>query len=699
VIVESQVETGNAAARSRRSSIAALTPHGIALLVLMLMLGVTAAGGLAAQRLVDDQERRMLDQRTTELAQFLSNSVSSTRAPLIGVGVVALSEGNRPASLTKVAGAAFAPGSTITVLQYSGSRFQRIAGIGANQAPTGELAVQEQQLAQRALTSTDLVTKVASAASASHLIIAVRVDATRPTAVVWERPIRPAQSAPTAANSPYRDLNVAVYASAAVEPQALLVRSGQQPTAADRPLHRGVRIGSDTWLLQTAPRAALVGTFLADSPLAIVAGGVLLSILIALLVDVLTRRRAYAYNLVQQRTGALQQAQAAAESANLAKSEFLSRMSHELRTPLNAVLGFSQLLEMDELTPDQKESVNQITKGGRHLLNLINEVLDISHIEAGRLSMSPEAVLVSELISETADLMRPLAQERSLHLLGPTSRGCEKFIFTDRQRVKQILLNLLSNAIKYNRQGGTVSISCAEVDGHRLRIQVIDTGPGIDPNQLPLLFVPFERLGAERTTVEGTGIGLALSHKLAEALGGTLGVDSTVGRGSTFWVEFPLVEGPVDRYERLHAPASESPVLDLSPARAKVLYIEDNLSNLKLVERVLTQRPQLELIAAMQGQLGLELAREHQPVVVLLDLNLADMPGEDVLRRLRDDPDTAGIPVVIVSADALPRNAQRLVSAGAFAYITKPIDVQEILRVMDEAITIAPSAVSASEPR
>jgi signal transduction histidine kinase/ActR/RegA family two-component response regulator len=690
------MDQSTAAPTARLTPYAFIARNATPLLILLIMLGVTAGGGLAAQHLVNDQERRMLDQRTTELSGFLTATVVGIRSPLVAVGQVAISQPNQSAVLTKVAGTALSPASTITVLRQANGQFQRIAGVSGSKAAPVDLATAQQQLALRAMTATDLVTSVVAGPSA-HLLIAVKLDATPATVAIWQTPIQPTRPAPSSATSPYRDLDVAVYVSAVASPKSLLLISGRQPRASSHPIERAMSVGSDKWLLQTAPRQPLVGSFASESPLTITAAGVLLSILIVTLVSVLTRRRAYAFNLVQQRTSTLQQAQASAEEANLAKSEFLSRMSHELRTPLNAVLGFSQLLELDHLTADQKASVSQITKGGRHLLNLINEVLDISHIEAGKLSLSPEAVFVSELIGETVDLMRPLAQDRSLQLLAPVTGSCEKYIFTDRQRLKQILLNLISNAIKYNRQGGRVSIRCEEVTGGRLRIQITDTGPGIHANQLPLLFIPFERLGAERTTVEGSGIGLALSHRLAEALGGSLGVESTPGRGSTFWVEFPIVEGPVDRYERLHVPVEDVQPAPAVPTRAKVLYIEDNLSNLKLVERVLTQRPQVELVAAMQGQLGLELAREHQPVIVLLDLNLADLPGEEVLRRLQDDPSTANIPVAIVSADAMPRNAQRLLTAGAAAYLTKPIDVQEMLHVIDDALSAAQVARQPTE--
>jgi signal transduction histidine kinase len=322
------------------------------------------------------------------------------------------------------------------VVQRTGRGWQRIAGIGDGQSPASQLADHERKFADRALTSADLASEVVSDRG-THLLIAVKVDGATATVALRESPIQPTRPVPTSATSPYRDLDVALYASATAEPSSLLLISGRQPGSGST--RRTVPIGSDTWLVVTPAHGALVGSFAANFAWTITTVGVLLAIVIAALVDVLTRRRAYAYMLVQQRTSTLRQAQAAAEEANLAKSEFLSRMSHELRTPLNAVLGFSQVLELDELTPDQRESVTQISKGGRHLLNLINEVLDISHIESGKLSFSPEAVLVSELISETVDLMRPLARDRAVHLLGAQMHHCQKYIFTDRQRVNELV--------------------------------------------------------------------------------------------------------------------------------------------------------------------------------------------------------------------------------------------------------------------
>jgi signal transduction histidine kinase/AmiR/NasT family two-component response regulator len=419
----------------------------------------------------------------------------------------------------------------------------------------------------------------------------------------------------------------------------------------------------------------------------VLATAALLAIALGYLAEVLIRRRAYALRLVEERTRSLQEARVAAEKANRAKSEFLSRMSHELRTPLNAVLGFGQLLEMDGLTPDQAENVSQITKGGAHLLDLINEILDISQIESGHMSMSPEAVLVGDVVGAAVALLRPLADEQSVHLIGGTDHGCGHFIFADRQRLKQILLNLIGNGIKYNRQGGSVSISCFQPVRGTLRIQVTDTGPGIAADQFHLLFAPFERLGAEQTSVPGTGVGLALSRGLAEAMGGKLDVESTPGRGSTFWVEFPIVESPVKIYEE----ATQRQLRAEEGGPLTVLHVEDNLANVELVERVLAQRPEITVVPAMQGRMGVDLARRHHPVLILLDLNLVDLPGAEVLQILRDDPATADIPVAIVSADAMPRQVQRLLSSGAVAYLTKPIDIHRLLEIVDDAVAQATS--------
>jgi PAS domain S-box-containing protein len=373
-----------------------------------------------------------------------------------------------------------------------------------------------------------------------------------------------------------------------------------------------------------------------------------------------------------------------AERANRAKSDFLSRMSHDLRTPLNAVLGFAQLLEMDNLTADQRESVAQILEAGRHLLDLLNEVLDISRIESGNLSLSPEPVSVAEIVDQVVKLMRPLGKPGHIDVRALPSATRVRYVRADRQRLNQILLNLMSNAIKYNRRGGTVTVSCDDAADGRVRIAVTDNGVGIRPEKLALLFTPFERLGADQTGIEGTGLGLALSRGLAEAMGGKIGVSSEVDRGSTFWVELAAATeaAPVS------APAGAEPVLlSVDYVSGTILYIEDNASNVRLVERLLKQRrPGIRLLHAGDGTIGIDMALHHRPDLIFLDLHLPDTPGDEVLRRLWEDARTRDIPVAVLSADATLSQSRRLIATGAKAYLTKPLDVSKMLAVIDERL-------------
>jgi PAS domain S-box-containing protein len=382
---------------------------------------------------------------------------------------------------------------------------------------------------------------------------------------------------------------------------------------------------------------------------------------------------------------ALRRATQEAERANRAKSEFLSRMSHELRTPMNSILGFSQLMARGPLGPEQRRGVDHILTAGRHLLRLINEVLDIARIESGRQQLSLEPVRLSMVMQEAIALARPLASQRAITLDDGEMPAGEPFVTADRQRLSQVLLNLLSNAVKYNREGGEVTLRCELFpDEERVRVRVTDTGPGIDPEQVGQLFVPFARLGAEHTEVEGTGLGLALSQRLVEAMGGTLVLERSSEAGSTFALDLRLARDPVERLGR-RIPTPRVPGMKIrSPVT--LLYVEDNLANLSLVESILADRPGWKTIPALQGRMGAELAREHGPDLVLLDLHLPDVQGDEVLRRLRGDERTAGIPVVMISADATPRTIDRLIAEGADAYLTKPLDVDEFLAAIDRLL-------------
>jgi signal transduction histidine kinase len=387
--------------------------------------------------------------------------------------------------------------------------------------------------------------------------------------------------------------------------------------------------------------------------------------------------------LYRVRSEAYKQNALAADQANRAKSEFLSRMSHELRTPLNAILGFAQLLGISSLNTNDRESVEQISKAGRHLLGLINEVLDIARIESGRIDLSLEAINPIDIVSESLDLIRPLAVQSGIQLFISEDLSDQRLRITaDRQRLKQILINLLSNAVKYNKKAGSVRVWLELAGAERLRINVTDTGLGIASSKLEQLFTPFERLGAEQSRIEGSGIGLALSKRLSEAMGGQIGVSSRPNEGSTFYIELPIAREIFSTNSIQNPSELQLEALPVKPIT--VVYIEDNPANIRLVQLILANRPHATLLTATDGLSGLELVRQKQPDVVLLDLHLPDIEGHDVLNRLQADPSTKNIPVVILSADANPEQTAKLLEAGARQYLTKPFDVRTFLKVLDE---------------
>jgi PAS domain S-box-containing protein len=399
---------------------------------------------------------------------------------------------------------------------------------------------------------------------------------------------------------------------------------------------------------------------------------------------------------------ALREARDVAEQASQAKSEYLSRMSHELRTPLTAILGYSDLLEMREPRDDQTEAIAAVQEAGGHLLSLVNDVLDIARIESGRETFALEPVALEATVEECVRLVAPSALSRHIKITRSLGDCAADHVLADRQRLVQALLNLLSNAVKYSGNDAHIHVEAArETDtagvagprraksssGEFIRLVVRDTGPGFTPDEKARLFQPFERLGAERTNIPGTGLGLALTRKLVQGMHGTIGVDSERGAGSSFWIRLSRSPASVLKTRARRKPPIVVPIV---AGRRTVLYVEDNLATVGLMEEVFAMRPQIRLITAMQGGLTLELAREHHPDLIVLDVHLPDIQGDDVLAQLRADPRTAGVPVVMCSADATERRRKQLLAAGAYAYLTKPVKVQRFLRMLDEVLNGIP---------
>jgi len=395
-------------------------------------------------------------------------------------------------------------------------------------------------------------------------------------------------------------------------------------------------------------------------------------------------------DLVQQRTEEYLRAKLEAERASQAKTEFLSSMSHELRTPMNAIMGFSQIIAMNAKSEEVKSNAGEIYNAGQHLLDLINQILDLSIIESGNLELSIENIPLKKLLNDCFTLIRPLSKKRDIRIIDNTSNCDAIIIVADYTRFKQVIINLLSNAIKYNRDSGSVTINCDVVSANRLRISITDTGFGLSKEQQNRLFMPFERIGREAGLIEGTGIGLVITKRLIEMMGGMIGIETSTNRGSTFFIEINLTNSDIEQQLISSTPSMSSidtvtPSDELSSVKT-ILYIEDNPANLRVVEAVIENQDRYTLISAHNASTGLELAETHQPDIILMDINLPGIDGYEALKRLRLKENTRNIPVIAVSANAMERDIKRGITAGFEHYLTKPFDVIELINTLDKTL-------------